>query len=100
MFQQGRLIHKLFLEKRIGCSFTNELLVFNLAAADLIMAVYLIILGINTEIYSGIYGKYNLTWRSSLTCNALGVLNVLSSETSVFTMVLLISIRLYSVYKV
>ena len=101
LFLQGHHVYKLFQDaNKSGCSVTNHLLVLNLAAADFIMAIYLIVLGINAEIYSGKYVKYDLSWRSSKTCNALGILNVVSSETSMFTMVLLVSTRLYAVFKV
>ena len=101
MFLQGHYVYKLFQDaSKSGCMFTNNLLVLNLSAADFIMAIYLIVLGINSAIYSGEYGKNDFSWRSSQTCNALGALNVISSETSVFTMILLVLTRFYAVCKV
>ena len=79
---------------------TNHMLILNLALADFLMGVYLIMLGIAGVVFDGIFCRHELDWRSGATCQAMGVLVVLSSETSVLTMVLLASIRLYVIYRV
>lgn len=78
----------------------NHLLVLNLALADTLMGVYLLILGSADAHYSGVYCKHKLEWLSSGCCAAMGVLVVISSETSVFTMILLTTFRLYAIYNV
>ena len=101
LFGQLRILADLFFKKNNGgCQFANQLLLFNLATADFLMGIYLIILGIHCALYNGVYGRYDLDWRSSLTCNILGILVVVSSETSVFTLLMLVAIRLFAVYKV
>uniref|UniRef100_H2XND0 G-protein coupled receptors family 1 profile domain-containing protein n=1 Tax=Ciona intestinalis TaxID=7719 RepID=H2XND0_CIOIN len=75
----------------------NHILVLNLAVSDLLIGVYLILLGGTGAFYSGTYCANKLTWLSSSLCDVMGVLVVTSSETSVITMVLLTSLRLYAV---
>ena len=77
----------------------NRLLVLNLAAADLLMGFYLLILGGAGAFYNGEFCTYRVTWLTSGTCSFMGVLVVISSETSVLTLVLLTAARLYGVYK-
>jgi len=79
---------------------TNHLLILNLALADFLMGVYLIILGIAGAVYYGTFERHENAWRSSTTCQVMGALVVISSETSVLTMVFLSSVRLYSVMRV
>jgi len=64
------------------------------------MGVYLIMLGIAGAVYSGRYCTMSLEWLSSPACATMGVLVVLSSETSMITMVLLTITRVYAVYYV
>jgi len=64
------------------------------------MGVYLIMLGIAGVVYSGRYCTLSLEWLSSPACTTMGVLVVLSSETSMITMVLLTIGRVYAVYYV
>lgn len=78
----------------------NHLLVLNLAVADILMGIYLTLLGANGIKFSGIYCSVSIKWLSSPTCNIMGVLAVLSSETSVATLVMLTALRLYSILKV
>jgi len=75
----------------------NSLLVLNLALADLIMGIYLLILGVNVALHSGNYCSKKIEWLSGDMCKYMGIMVVVSSETSVFTMVLLTSIRLTAV---
>ena len=96
---ESRTLRRLF--KKSGTSsnlLANHMLVFNLALADSLMGLYLIILGAAGVIYSGAYCANKLEWLSGPTCSALGALVVASSETSVITMVLLTSFRLYAVF--
>ena len=76
------------------------MLILNLAMADFLMGVYLIMLGIARAVSDGIFYRHKLNWRSGATCQAMEVLVVLSSETSVLTMVLLAANRLYVIYRV
>lgn len=79
---------------------TNHSLILNLAVADLLMGIYLIMLGIAGGVYSGSFCAHDISWRSGITCQIMGVLVVVSSETSVITMLLLSMFRLFAVMKV
>ena len=78
----------------------NHILVLSLGLADFFMGVYLIMLGVHGIIYDGNFCNNRFAWLSSTTCSSMGVLVVLSSEASVMTLVLLTSLRLYSVAEV
>ncbi|XP_039261637.2 uncharacterized protein LOC120337813 [Styela clava] len=75
----------------------NKTLVLNLALADFLMGVYLLILVIKAQQYSDEYCKYWQEWRTSPLCSGLGALAVLSSQTSVLIMVMMTTYRFYSV---
>ena len=83
----------------------NSVLVLNLATADLLMGIYLTWLGVLSAFYDGAsnpesqYWMMDHHWRSSNTCSFLGVLLVISSQTSVNTLIALTSLRLYTVIK-
>ena len=78
----------------------NQMLLVNLAVADLIMGVYLLMLGGAGVVYRRNFCAYRLTWLSSSTCSVMGVMVLLSSETCVIILIFLISARLYGVLKV
>ena len=89
---------KYFPSKNVA--FANHLLIINLALADLLMGLYLLILSIFDALYSGIYCLKSMEWLSSNTCSFLGVLVVVSSQTSVLTLVILGTVRLITVLDV
>jgi len=76
------------------------MLILNLAISDFLMGLYLIILGIVGAMFSGVYCMKSLEWLKSQTCLTMGVLVVLSSETSTITMTLLTATRLHAVFHV
>ena len=77
----------------------QHLIVLNISFADFIMGIYLIIIAFYSAYYSGYYGQVNFEWRSSLRCSIIGSLAVLSSQVSCFSMIFLISHRLYTICK-
>nr|XP_026691977.1 uncharacterized protein LOC101242009 isoform X1 [Ciona intestinalis] len=76
----------------------NHVLVINLALADLLMGVYLLLLGTEAAWRSGSYCKDDKSWRSSDKCGYLGALTVVSCLASVSILLLLTSYRLYGVF--
>ncbi|XP_076817842.1 uncharacterized protein LOC143463285 [Clavelina lepadiformis] len=76
----------------------NKLLILNLSISDFLMGIALLIIVIETVIFSGKYCLNDKSWRSGQTCQLIGVLVALSSETSVLTLVCLASYRLYMIY--
>jgi len=98
--QECKHLKPLLKREGVATSRTNHILVLNLAFSDFLMGVYLLILGIAGAVHSGVYCSKSLQWLTSPTCVMMGVLVVLSSETSVFTLVLLSATRLYGVFNV
>ncbi|XP_076814045.1 uncharacterized protein LOC143460429 [Clavelina lepadiformis] len=88
-----------FRKKDSVLSRANHLLVLNLAVADFLMGLYLILLGIAGAIYSGVYCINKWDWLSSTPCATMGILVVLSSETSVITLGMMTTLRLCAVLK-
>ena len=69
----------------------NSLLLSNLAVSDFLMGIYMFIIG-SADIYFGDYFPMQAeTWRTGITCRIAGALSIISSEASVF-FVMLISI--------
>ena len=64
----------------------SSFLLTNLAAADLLMGVYLFIIAFKDTSWNGMYYKHHFTWRESKLCFTAGVIATLSNEASVFTL--------------
>uniref|UniRef100_T1KE57 G-protein coupled receptors family 1 profile domain-containing protein n=1 Tax=Tetranychus urticae TaxID=32264 RepID=T1KE57_TETUR len=64
----------------------SSFLIANLAIGDLLMGVYLIIIGTVDFTYRGKYFIHDAHWRSSKMCQLAGFISTLSSELSVFTL--------------
>ena len=86
--------------KRSRTAYANHVLIVNLACADLLMGVYMLILSIMDAIYSGVYCLESVEWLYSYTCIMLGTLVVLSSQASVLTLVVLSTARLHTIMNV
>ena len=67
----------------------STLLIMNLAVADLLMGFYLIIIASVDTYYRGTYIFYDDAWRASSLCQLCGVLSMVSSEVSVYTILLI-----------
>lgn len=75
--------------------FVNLFLLFNLACSDIIMGILLLMVGIKSAQFSGDYCSADLTWRTSTTCNIIGMLTVISSQSSINLLVLMTAVRLF-----
>ena len=62
-----------------------HVLVSNLSMADLLMGVYITIIGVADELFRGKYLHYDETWTHSVACKVAGFLSLLSSEVSALT---------------
>ena len=80
--------------------YINHIIILNLAIADLLMGIYLMGINIFNVIYSGRYCTKSIEWLSGYYCRILGVLVVVSSQTSVFMLTFLSTIRLITTIKV
>ncbi|CAK8675570.1 unnamed protein product [Clavelina lepadiformis] len=99
VFGESKQLVKTNRKKGLTSLSANHMLVLNLAVADFLMGIYLIMLGIAGAVYDQRFCANELIWRSSSVCTTMGILVVLSSETSVSTMVLLTAFRLYAILK-
>ena len=67
----------------------SSLLIINLSISDFLMGVYLVIIATIDQLYRGVYIMYEEEWRTSIFCRLAGMIAMLSSEMSVFTMVVM-----------
>ena len=63
--------------------------VTNLSVADLIMGVYLAIVVVTDQVYSGEYFRYDDQWKESAVCKIAGFLSLMSTEVSTFIICLI-----------
>ena len=83
-------------QKLDGISF-QHFIILNISISDFIMGIYLITIASYDVSFSGFYGEVDGMWRSSLKCQVIGSLAVISSETSCFLMVVLTAFRLKNI---
>ena len=72
----------------------NSFLLTNLAAADFLMGVYLLIIAWKDASWRGVYYKHHFAWRDSALCTAAGVIATISNEVSVFSLLMITIDRL------
>ena len=75
------LVVRLFLHRRVSAN-GYHVFVTSLSMADLLMGVYVIIIGVADQLLRGQYLFLDQKWTHSLTCKVAGFLSLLSSETS------------------
>ena len=68
---------------------TQGLFISNLAIADFLMGVYMIIIASADVYYGEYFYLFAVQWRGSVTCNVAGFIAVLSSETSIFILAII-----------
>ena len=67
----------------------SSMLIINLSISDFLMGVYLVIISTLDQWYRGVYIMHEEEWRTSFLCRLAGMIATLSSEMSVFTMVVM-----------
>lgn len=72
----------------------NSFLLTNLAAADFLMGVYLLIIAFKDKSWNGVYYKHHFAWRESDLCIIAGVIATISNEASVFSLLIITLDRL------
>ena len=75
----------------------QSIMLVNLACADFLMGVYLLIIATKDIQWTGEYFKHDVQWRRGHLCQFAGALSVLSSEVSVFTLSVITADRLICV---
>ncbi|XP_068735325.1 uncharacterized protein [Montipora capricornis] len=67
----------------------QSIILMHVAAADGLMAVYLITVGVMDGVWTGVYFLHDYQWRTGFPCQILGGISVLSSEVSLMVLSLL-----------
>ena len=76
---------------------TPSIIIIHLGISDLLMGVYLILIASVDQFYRGRYILYADSWRSSGLCKFAGFISMLSSEMSVYCLLLITVDRLISI---
>ncbi|KAL8583752.1 hypothetical protein ACOMHN_000373 [Nucella lapillus] len=84
----GVLIYRLFVNTTASIP-TFRILVMNLCASDLLMGVYMMIIGLADVTFHGKYVAKEPEWTSSWGCVTAGVFSFVSSEVSTFVICLI-----------
>ncbi|XP_041471581.1 uncharacterized protein LOC121421048 [Lytechinus variegatus] len=82
---------RVFRRKSVSSTRIQAKLITHLAVSDLLMGVYMLIIAIADQYYMGDYAINADRWRGSVVCRIAGLMSTLSSEVSVF-IIMLISI--------
>ncbi|XP_035682256.1 relaxin receptor 1-like isoform X1 [Branchiostoma floridae] len=61
----------------------HSLFIRNLCASDLIMGIYLLIIGSKDHVYRDVYNQYAQEWKQSYSCHITGFFGMLSAEVTV-----------------
>ncbi|XP_071809338.1 uncharacterized protein [Asterias amurensis] len=88
LFVFGYRIATTYRDKRDAAS-VQTFLITNLAASDFLMGVYMIIIASADAHFRDNYALFAEGWRGGFVCKLAGILSVLSSEVSVFVVMLL-----------
>ena len=72
----------------------QALLLTNLAVADFLMGVYLLIIAVRDVQWKGEYFRHDIAWRSGIGCQITGMISMLSSEASVIFLTIVTADRL------
>ncbi|XP_033745630.1 uncharacterized protein LOC117331144 [Pecten maximus] len=84
----GVVIYKLVFDRR-SLVRGHGILILNLAVADFLMGIYMLIIAIADSVYRGQYIWNDIYWRNSAQCKLAGVLATISSEASVMFLLLI-----------
>ena len=82
------LIYRLFVNTRTSPP-VFRVLVKNLCASDLLMGVYMMMIGVADAYYRGVYVAKEGEWTNSTACTIAGFLSLVSSEVSAFVICLI-----------
>ena len=85
----GSFVARLYLFNKDAGLENFNMFVTNLSVADLIMGVYLAIVVVTDQIFSGEYFRYDNQWKESAVCKIAGFLSLMSTEVSAFIICLI-----------
>ncbi|XP_060083311.1 G-protein coupled receptor GRL101-like, partial [Ylistrum balloti] len=90
------IVYRLHIDKD-NITKNYSLFTVNLAMSDLLMGVYLFIIGVIDVYYDGVYAWNNNRWRNSVLCTTAGILSSVSSEMSTFLILMVTIDRLIAI---
>ena len=93
----GNLFVLFWRHKGTQTNKTNSMLLQNLAASDLVMGIYMLIIASTDSYYGDNFPMQSETWRSGITCRIAGAMSITSSEASVFFVTLISIDRFISI---
>ena len=93
----GNLFVLFWRQKGTQTNKTNSMLLQNLAASDLLMGIYMLIIASADSYYGDNFPMQSETWRSGITCRIAGAMSITSSEASVFFVTLISIDRFISI---
>ena len=85
----GSFVARLYLVNKDAGLENFNTFVTNLSVADFFMGVYLAIVEVADQIYSGEYFRYDDQWKNCAVCKIAGFLSLMSSEVSAFIICLI-----------
>ena len=93
----GNLFVLFWRQKGAQTNKINSMLLQNLAASDLMMGIYMLIIASADSYYGDNFPMQSETWRSGITCRIAGAFSIISSEASVFFVTLISIDRFISI---
>jgi leucine-rich repeat-containing G protein-coupled receptor 7/leucine-rich repeat-containing G protein-coupled receptor 8 len=85
----GSLVGRVHLQKDGKGLGSFGVFVTNLSLSDVLMGIYLVLIGVKDRMYQGEYILHDQQWRTSTMCNLAGVLSLMSNEVSAFIVYLI-----------
>ena len=85
----GNIFVLVWRKKETSANETNSILLQNLAASDLLMGIYMLIIASADTYFGDSFPMQSESWRSGITCRIAGAMSIISSEASVFFVTLI-----------
>lgn len=87
----------IFIRLSIDTRSLQTLFINSLVSSDILMGIYLLIIGYKNVTYKGSYFEHDEKWRSSRSCTVAGVISLTSSQVSLFMIVVVTTERYCSI---
>ncbi|CAB4014593.1 G- coupled receptor GRL101-like [Paramuricea clavata] len=87
----------IFVRFNVDTRGLQTLFINSLVSSDILMSIYLLIIGYNNVTYKGKYFEHDEKWRSSKSCTVAGVISLISSQVSLFMITAITTERYWSI---
>jgi len=94
LFNTLAFIFRLFPLKQIS---SQNFLIINLAASDILLSLYLLILSSINVHYQGIFAAISYNWRQTIACKTMAILSSVSANMSIYILTVLAFLRAMAV---